>query len=151
MDADGSNVRRFTMDPGPGSIARWSPDGSQLAFVSNRDGDNEIYVMRADGSDVRRITNDPRENGYPRWRPDGGAIAHTAGSFQTDKWTAMLTDADGSTTTTLADSTDSGNVAWSPDGQSLLFGRYLKYGDNGGEDSRLFVLNVATGNTRRVR
>ncbi|HEX7337623.1 MAG TPA: hypothetical protein VF252_10485 [Gemmatimonadales bacterium] len=53
----------------------WSPDGSQLAFSSTRDGNWEVYVMNADGSGVRRLTNDPGEDFAGPWSPDGTRIA----------------------------------------------------------------------------
>lgn len=151
MDADGSNVRAFANDPGPGSLAQWSPDGSQIAFISDRDGNIEIYLMRADGSDVRRLTNDPRVNGYPRWRPDSRAIAYTVGSFETDKWAAELIELDGGQPRVLVDSVDSGSTGWSPDGRGLVFGRYRRWVSNGGDDSRLHGLDVATGVAQRLR
>jgi TolB protein len=145
MNAEGSNVRAFTGDPGPGHSPHWSPDGRRIAFASARDGNAEIYVMDRGGSNVRRLTSDPRENGYPRWSPDGNTIAHSAGSFETDRWVVMLMDADGGNPRQVIDDADSGNVAWSPDGTRLLFGRYLRYGDDGGEESRLHVLDVNSG------
>jgi len=151
MNADGSNVRTLPIDPGPGHSAAWSPDGLRIAFVSSRDGNAEIYVMEADGSNVRRLTDDPRENGYPRWSPDGLTIAHTAGSFETDQWVVILCDADGGNSRQVVGDTDSGNVAWSPDGSRLLFGRYARYGDDGGEESRLFIVDLASGAERPVR
>jgi TolB protein len=48
----------------------WSPDGSRVAFVSNRDG-NDGYSMNADGGDVRRLTNTLRPASFPAWSPDG--------------------------------------------------------------------------------
>lgn len=59
----------------------WSPDGSQIAFVSDRDGNNEIYVMDADGSEQVRWTNNQSGEFAPHWSPDGRQIA-----FQTDRW-----------------------------------------------------------------
>lgn len=147
MDADGSNVRPLPNDPGPGHSPRWSPDGRRIAFVSGRDGNGEIYIMDADGSEVRRLTEDPRENGYPRWSPDGSAIAFTVGSFETDRWSVHLVGADGSNPRRVIEDTDSGNVAWSPDGRRLAFGRYLRHGDEGGEESRLYVFDLETGAT----
>jgi len=51
-----------------------SPDGTQIAFDSDRDGERSIYVAHADGTDVQRLTTD----GYaavPTWSPDGAQLA----------------------------------------------------------------------------
>jgi len=69
MDADGSNPIRLTDDPGQDSFPTWSPDGSHIAFASDRDGNPEIYVMDADGSNVTRLTNDSVFNAFPAWSP----------------------------------------------------------------------------------
>ena len=54
----------------------WSPDGTRIAFTSDRDGDNdEIYVMNADGSGVTRLTNHSASDWMPTWSPDGARIA----------------------------------------------------------------------------
>src|SRR4029450_3651786 len=54
----------------------WSPDGSRLAFYSNRGGVQQIWSVRPDGSDLRQLT-DHRESGvlWPVWSPDGTRIA----------------------------------------------------------------------------
>jgi TolB protein len=39
----------------------------KIAFVSHRDGDEEIYVMNADGSNQTRLTNNPAQDGEPSW------------------------------------------------------------------------------------
>jgi Tol biopolymer transport system component len=49
----------------------WSPDGTRLAFVSSRSGDEEVYVARADGTSVRRLTRLPGPDLSPAWSPDG--------------------------------------------------------------------------------
>lgn len=68
MDADGSNVRNLTADAhGDDSYPSFSPDGAQIAFDSDRDGNNEIYVMQADGSGARRITFAPGSDLAPLW------------------------------------------------------------------------------------
>ena len=69
MDPDGSNVQSLTEKP-PGTIscfAAWSPDRQKIAFVSNRDGEFEIYVMDADGGNVKRLTFNNHPDGHPDW------------------------------------------------------------------------------------
>ena len=50
MDADGSNVRRLTDNDVRDSDPVWSPDGTRLAFASERDGDRDVLMVNADGS-----------------------------------------------------------------------------------------------------
>ena len=47
----------------------WSPDGNWIAFLSDRDGNVELYKMRADGSEVTRLTDNPAWDGMPSWGP----------------------------------------------------------------------------------
>ena len=56
------------------TLADWSPDGRRIAFVSERDGQSEIYVMNADGTDQRRLTFNLGAVRSPRWSPDGKFI-----------------------------------------------------------------------------
>jgi Tol biopolymer transport system component len=66
----------------------WAPDGSKLAFVSNRDGTNEIYVMEADGSNQTRATFSAGGDFgamEPAWTPDGSKIVYASdetGNFE---------------------------------------------------------------------
>src|SRR5437016_4483694 len=50
----------------------------RIAFVSNRDGNNEIYVMDANGSGVTRLTNNAAGDSGPAWSPDGTQIAFSS-------------------------------------------------------------------------
>jgi TolB protein len=73
------DVHNLTKHPASDEWARWSPDGTQIVFGSDRDGVFEIYVMNADGQDVRRLTDPPKLGRYPSWSPDGQHIIFRSG------------------------------------------------------------------------
>jgi WD40 repeat protein len=87
VDSTGGPTRQLTRE-GSNCDGRWSPDGSQIAFKSNRDGKLKLYVMNADGSDQRRLAdiqipeckshNWLQEPDYS-WSPDGKYIVFTGG------------------------------------------------------------------------
>jgi len=56
-------------DPVEASWPTWSPDGQQLLFMSNRDGNREVYRINHDGTGAQNISNDPAWDGFPSWRP----------------------------------------------------------------------------------
>ena len=68
MDAAGA-LTQLTNDPGFDSAPTWSPDGTKLAFQSNRDGDFEIYTMNADGTGVVQLTNNEATDHVADWQP----------------------------------------------------------------------------------
>jgi TolB protein len=52
-----------------------SPDGQKIAFMSQQEGNWDIYLVGANGSNLQRLTDDPAEDGLPTWSPDGKALA----------------------------------------------------------------------------
>lgn len=75
---DGTELARLTDDPGDDNWPTYSPDGTKMAFFSNRDGTDGIWVMNADGSDPRRIA----EGGEPNWSPQGDWITFDCGTAE---------------------------------------------------------------------
>ena len=109
MHADGTNAARLTSHAADDDSPAWSPDGSRIAFVSDRDGNREIYVMYANGSRPTRLTNAPASDSRPAWSPDGSQIAFT--SFRDASTAAVFVmNADGSGVRRLAFGRD---PAWS--------------------------------------
>ena len=81
VDADGGGApRRFTAGPKRDRDPRWSPDGTRLAFVSEREGKTkgQLYVMPADGGEPTRLTDERHGVTDPVWSPDGRRLAFTA-------------------------------------------------------------------------
>jgi TolB protein len=56
----------------------WSHVGSKIAYMSNRDGNTEIYIQNRDGSGVRRVTNHPALDATPTFSPSGNQLAFTS-------------------------------------------------------------------------
>lgn len=69
MNADGSDLRPFGPDEVFTGDPTYSPDGEQVAYMSNESGYWHIYVMDADGEGVRQITEGESNNLFPAWRP----------------------------------------------------------------------------------
>jgi TolB protein len=139
-NADGSDPVRLTDDDSlePGSrtpamdrFPNWSPDGSRIAFESNRDGGVDIYVMNADGTDPVKLTS----GSHPAWSPDGSRIAFDPG-FLGGRG-IMIIDADGTNPVTLTSGT---HPAWSPDGAWIAF-----VSDRDGNDEIYVIRADGTG------
>ena len=115
-----ADLVRLTSNSAIDYAPAWSPDGDQIAFTTDRDGNNEIYVMNASGSGVTRLTDHSRHDIRPSWSPDGDKIA-----FESERHgnrEVYVMNADGSEVTRLTDhSAFDYDAAWSPDGTKIAF------------------------------
>jgi TolB protein len=141
IDVDGSNEIQLTNDPPNELEVAWSPDGTQLAFISDRNGhDFDIYVMNVDGSDVVQVTNDAGNEFGPAWSPDSSQIAFNSdhnGNVQ-----LFVMNADGSDIAQLtSDKSNSAYAAWSPDGTRIVF-----ESDRDTGDANIYVMNADGSN-----
>jgi Tol biopolymer transport system component len=149
---DGTGLQRHTNNAVDDYYGVWSPDGSKIAFTTDRDGNDEVYVMNFDDTNPVNMTNNPGDDRRPDWRPDGQKIIYDANHFATDPgWGGdasnaeiMLMNSDGSgkqrlTTDTSPSFTDWG-ARWAPDGLTAAFGT----GRTDGVDSDVWMIDIAT-------
>ena len=126
MNADGTDQTRLTTLQGISRGPLWSPDGTRIAFTSNRDnsdGNPDLWVMSTDGTDQTRLTNGAIPEGLS-WSPDGTRIAFTPGHPSTFIGEIWVVNADGTDLTRLTGNLGPGvgsQPAWSPDGTKIAF------------------------------
>ncbi len=124
-DVDGG-ASRLTRHPALDFNAAFSPDGQRIAFVSECDGNMELYTMNSDGSGRQRLTSDFALDDHPTWSPDGRQIAFVSTRQPAPAgraWNAIFAmDSDGSNVRRLssADMVDY-SPAWSPRGDLIAF------------------------------
>src|SRR5271170_4616558 len=163
-------VRQFTFSAKDESSPRWSPEGKQLAFLSNRDEQQQIYAMRADGGEAAALTKGKRSVHSFAWSPDGKQIAYLAPDAKSDaeekkdkdKDDAHVVDKDDkqarlwlltlatSETKALSDSKwEISDLVWLPGGDRIIVSA-TDHPESDQETHRIFSVSVPEGSRRLI-
>src|SRR5207249_2981914 len=172
INTDGSGFVQLTTSLADDSWPAWNPDGTKIAFQSNRNltpGGNasqlDIYVINADGTGETRLTTDTTNEAQPAWSADGTGVTRLTTNRTADEqpaWSpdgtriAFVSDRTGNAEIFVmnADGTNPANVtnnaatdvgpAWSPDGTKIAF-----HSDRAG-DFAIFVMNADGSGVRQL-
>jgi CSLREA domain-containing protein len=119
MNGDGSNQHPLT-SVGSNLQPTFSPNGSKIAFDSNRNGQYQLFVMNADGSGQTQVMTTGGAVGGSSWSPDGSQIAFNEDTNGTNQIFTVNVGT-GTVTGPLTSTGANTNPHWSPDGSKMLF------------------------------
>ncbi len=172
-NSDGTGLKRITENPKYDAEPIVSPDGRQIVFGSQREGNFDVYIMNADGTKVRRLTDRTGYNGGPWFSPDGKKIVWRAWYPETEAEKALwrdcmeknyivavpldlwVMDADGSNKKmVLHNGATNFAPSWHPDGKRIIFASNM---DDWHEDIRqyghnfeLYLINIDGTGLERI-
>ena len=169
-DAKTGDTRQLTSHGKKSSTApAWSPDGTKLAFASDREDKRQIYVIDPRGGEARKITSVEEGVGSFAWSPDGTAFAFTATDPKTDAdkerektlgefdvygegyrmshlWVFDI--AAGKARRLTSGAFTVGQFAWSPDGREIAFDHRVNPANASSETADISIVAAAGGAVR---
>lgn len=130
MRSDGSGVRRLTSDDAYDDFPSWSPDGSKIAFISDRLGNQDIFTIRPNGTRIRNLSaSSESETDRPSWSPNGRWLAYSRfvdSTFDPSGWQIFKMRSDGTSVRRLTGEGKGGlnlGATWSGNGRWIAFSR----------------------------
>nr|MBP7620064.1 PD40 domain-containing protein [Gemmatimonadales bacterium] len=155
VPAQAGDAHRITSDPGEERFAKFSPDGTRIAFTANYDGGTDVYVMDARGGAAVRLTYHPAPDLVVDWYPDGKSILfRTRREYPYRGEQLYRVPADAGMEQKLP--LDRGGLAsLSPDGGSLAYCRLSNENatwkrHKGGDAQDIWVGSLERGDFRRI-
>ncbi len=134
-----SEARRLTETPQREANVVWSPDGKNLVFTSDRDGNNNIYLLDVKTKQTTQLTKAPGDENSPLFSPDGKSIAFRRGY---DGGELCVMPVQGGAERVLAHDPDINDVTWSPDSQWLAYSRLKAH--SAGSMADIFIVGAAS-------
>ncbi len=126
----------------------WSPDGKQIAFVSNISGRNNLWLVPAGGGWPTQLTISDQRQSQPAWSPDGTWIAYISDHDGDEQWDVFLVSPKTGDVVNLTTSPESGDEepTWAPDGRHLAYITKPKTGSS----FEIELMDVATRHVRHL-
>lgn len=142
VQAWSENPLRVTSNVADDTQPSLNRGNTRIAFVSDRNDNNEIYTMNINGSSVRRLTYTEEDEYYPVWSPDSNRIAFYA--YRNNSIDIYVMNADGNNQTRLTYTGLNRYPNWSPDGSQLVFSSYRnnQYG--------IWIMNADGSNPHQI-
>jgi dipeptidyl aminopeptidase/acylaminoacyl peptidase len=170
-NVDTGAIRQITHAARSSNAPAWSPDGTRLAFASDRTDKRQIYVLDPTGGEAEAITSGDDSPGAFHWSPDGKTIAYTStdpapetlksrekefGQFEVigeqHRMTHLhLLDVATHKTRTLTKGEFTvGSFDWSPDGTKIAFDHRINSDNANGSSADISIVSVGDGTVRAL-
>jgi dipeptidyl aminopeptidase/acylaminoacyl peptidase len=170
-DARSGALRQLTHSKKSSQSPSWAPDGSRLAFISDRSDKRQIYLINPSAGEAEALTSGDEGVGSFAWSPDGKTIAFTQtepkssivkerekkyGEFQIDDQDFRMShlfvvDVGSRATRPLTSGPFTvGSYAWSPDGKTIAFDHRTNPSPAAGGSADISIVTVADGSVRKL-
>ncbi len=143
--AEGTGLRNLTRHPAIDTSPAWSPTGGEIAFVSDRSGSPQIWVMESDGANVRRLVEEGGHCDSPDWSLDGRYVVYSWQAPQRWKHDVYIVEvATGAIRQLTSGSGSKENPHWSPDSRHIVFQ------SNRTGSKQIYIMNADGKNLRQI-
>jgi len=147
MRADGTRQERLTHHPATDKAPAWSPDGTRLAFTSNRGGHFDIYLLHLNNGEIEHLTENPFEDEAPAWSPDGNTLVFH--SKRELNWDIYVVNVDTGVEQRLTDQPLMDTYpAWSPDGSRIVYASMRA--EAALADLDLYIMDAVDGGNKKA-
>lgn len=145
INKDGTNKIKLTFEGTYNGIPRWSPSGTKIVFISNRDGNAEIYTMNSDGTNQNRLTNNSGYDSSPTWSPDEKYIAFSSDIDDINREIYLINVNSLNIQRLTNNNYYDDSPKWSPDGSKIAF-----ISNRESDDNDIYIMDINGENIKRL-